>query len=147
MLDELDVAVIIRRDRELLLYRNLEGGSEAVRKSGNLDIVGPGILRSGLIEKAFKPGDVCGKALFTLADVCEFVASLLLYVGIVVDSLQKGEDCLMVPSLGGFHSIKKRKRQTLLSYLKPIPSVVERVLSCHSICPDLYSHGRQPGAQ
>ena len=147
MLDELDVAVVIGRDGELLLERNLEGGSKAVRESGNLDVVWPGILRSSLIEKALKPGDVCGKALFTLADVCEFVASLLLYVGVVVDSLQKGEDCLMVPSLGGFRGIKKRKRQTLLSYLKPIPNVVERVLSCHSICSDLRSHGRQPGAQ
>jgi len=87
LLDELDVAVIIRRDGELLLNRNLEGGSKAVHESGNLDIIGPGILRSSLIQKAFEPGDVCGKALFTLTDVCEFVASFLLYVGVVVDSL------------------------------------------------------------
>ena len=80
-------------------------------------------------------------------DVCEFVASLLLYVGVVVDSLQKGEDCLVVVNLGGLRGIKQGKRQALLSYLKLIPNVVERVLSCHSICSDLRSHGRQPGAQ
>ena len=147
MLDELDVAVIIRRDGELLLNRNLEGGSKAVRESGNLDIIGPGILRSGLVEKAFKPGDICGKALFTLTDVCELIASLLLCVGVMVDTLQKGEDRLVVPSLGGLCGIKKGKRQALLTNLKPILNVVERVLSCHSICSDLCSYGRQPGAQ
>ena len=87
MLDELDVGVIFRRDCKLLLNRNLEGGSKAVHESGNLDIIGPGILRSGLVEKAFEPGDIYGKALLTLANVYEFVASFLLYVGVVVDSL------------------------------------------------------------
>lgn len=58
-------------------------------------------------RRAFETGDISREAFFALTDMCEFVKRLLMCVGVVVHTLQKGEDCLMIPSLGGLHGVKK----------------------------------------
>jgi hypothetical protein len=142
----LDIVIVLSGNGKLLLHQGLEGRSKAICEGGDLDVIRPGILCSSLIEEALKPDNVSRKALFTLADVCEFVTGLLLRIGVVVDTLQKGEDFLMIPSLGGLCGVKKRKRQALLTSLKPVPCIIKSILSHPSIFSNLCSHGRQPSA-